>query len=233
MNKKIEWERVRFESISSTNDYAKERRGEKKNLIVTAIRQTGGKGTKGRSFSSEEGGVYATKLTFYEDFPAKEAFKIMQNAAVAVCETLVFFGLKPLIKWPNDIYVSDKKICGILIENTFSGTNVSSSLVGIGINIYNSLPQELEGIATSVLLETGIRQEVETVCEKLIEELSKEHTEEQYLSYIGYIGKKVTLIIGDECVQGRLVGVEKDGKLRVETDEGEALLSSAEVSVRI
>jgi BirA family biotin operon repressor/biotin-[acetyl-CoA-carboxylase] ligase len=233
MNKKIEWERVRFESISSTNDYAKERRGEKKNLIVTAIRQTGGKGTKGRSFSSEEGGVYATKLTFYEDFPAKEAFKIMQNAAVAVCETLAFLGLKPLIKWPNDIYVSDKKICGILIENTFSGTNVSSSLVGIGINIYNSLPQELEGIATSVLLETGIRQEVETVCEKLIEELSKEHTEEQYLSYIGYMGKEVTLIIGDECVQGRLVCVEKDGKLRVETDEGEALLSSAEVSVRI
>lgn len=233
MNKKITWERKHFDCISSTNEYAKERWLEKKNLIVTATRQTGGKGTKGRSFSSEKGGVYLTKLTFYEDFVAKEAFKIMQNAAVAVCETLVFFGLKPLIKWPNDVYVSNKKICGILIENTFSGTNVSSSLVGIGLNVSNALPQELESIVTSMFLETGIVQNVDEVCEKLIEELDKDHKEETYLSYIGYMGREANLLIGDKRVRGRLVCVENDGKLRVETDEGERLFSAAEISVRI
>ena len=61
---------VRFEEISSTNDYVKEQKKYGENLIVIAKRQTGGRGTKGRSFSSNEGGVYLTKLVFYKNFPA-------------------------------------------------------------------------------------------------------------------------------------------------------------------
>ena len=98
--------RVHFERIASTQDYAKEQRANKQDLIVTADVQTGGKGTKGRSFESGKGGVYLSKLSFYQNFPAQDAFQIMAGAASAVCETLQGLGLAPVIKWPNDIFVN-------------------------------------------------------------------------------------------------------------------------------
>ena len=77
MNTQKEVKIERFSTLPSTNDYAKEKRGEGKDLIVIARAQTGGRGTKGRIFSSGEGGLYLSKLTFYEDFPAKKAFQII------------------------------------------------------------------------------------------------------------------------------------------------------------
>ena len=229
--KDVVWQR--FEEIDSTNDYAKEKRKEGKDLIVTAKRQTGGKGTKGRSFSSETGGVYLTKLSFYEHFSAKDAFKIMARAAVSVCKTLKYYGLQPKIKWVNDVYVNDKKISGILIENVFSGANISSSVVGIGLNVYNVLPDELKNIATTMQEVTGERFSVEEVTQRLAEELFVEHTMEEYLSYVGYMGQDATLIFGDERVRGRLLFVDDEGGLHVEIEGTEKRLTAAEVSVRI
>ena len=134
---RVEMKRIFLEETESTNKYAKAQRGAGENLLVVAERQTGGKGTKGRSFCSKKGGVYLSLLTFYQDFPASNAFQIMQGAAAAVCETLAFFGLSPKIKWPNDVYVGGKKICGILIENALKGRYIGSSVVGIGLNVFN------------------------------------------------------------------------------------------------
>lgn len=233
MNGKKECERVYFDEISSTNDYAKSRRDEGRGLIVTAKRQTGGRGTKGRSFSSCEGGVYLTKLSFYEDLSARDAFKVMSNAAAAVCETLRFYGLEPVIKWANDVYVCDKKICGILIENVFSGGKISSSVVGIGLNVYNELPQELVGIATTVEKATGMRYPVEEVTERLISELDKERSIDEYLSYIGYMGREATLLLGDERVHGTLLFVDRSGALHAKVNGKEVCFTAAEVSLRL
>lgn len=222
-----------FEILPSTQEYAKEKRPLGEALIVTAKLQTGGKGTKGRSFSSSEGGVYLSKLTFYDDFPAKKAFQIMVGAAVAVCETLRFYGLEPVVKWPNDVFVNDKKICGILIENVFSGRCISSSIVGIGLNINNALPAELSKIATSLFLETGKKFPVEEVRERLIEELSRAFDMQKYLSYLGYMGREVSLIIGDERVHGTLLFVDEEGGLTVEINGEKRRLTAAEVSIRI
>ena len=61
--------------------------------------------------------------------------------------------LKPKIKWANDVFVANKKICGILIENIFSGNKISSSLIGVGLNVNNDLPEELNEIATTMRLQ--------------------------------------------------------------------------------
>lgn len=225
--------RVDFEEIASTNDYAKSRIKEGKNLLITAKRQTGGRGTKGRSFSSDEGGVYLTELTFYEDSPSKSAFELLSSTAVAVCKTLQCLGLSPVIKWSNDIFVNDKKICGILIENTFSGNKLRASVVGIGLNINNRLPAELDGIATSVKAETGKEYSVEEIREKLIENLQKKYSVEEYLSLIGYLGRKVDLILGEERVPATLLSVDKEGGLSAEIGGEVRRFISAEVSIRI
>lgn len=233
MNKINKVKRVHFENISSTQDYAKEKRAEGLPIIVTAACQSGGKGTKGRSFVSSDGGVYLSKLTFYKNFPAKQAFQIMAGAAVAVCETLRFYGLSPLIKWPNDVLVHDKKICGILIENVFCGKDVASSIVGIGLNVFNQLPEELSKIATTIYAETGQRFSVEEVTARLIAELDKPRTMEDYRGYIGYLNREAVLMIGDECVHGTLLFVDEEGGLHVRIHGETRRLTAAEVSVRI
>ena len=230
MNKE---KRLHFDSISSTQEYVKQCRIEGKNLLVTADEQTGGMGTKGRSFVSAKGGVYLTRLQFHEGFLAKNAFLVMASAAVAVCETLRAYGVKPLIKWANDVYVNDKKICGILIENVFRGNEISSSMTGIGLNVCNSLPSELADIATTLERETGTRFDVTEVRERLIAELNKQRTMQEYLSYVGYMGCEATLILGDKRIHGTLVSVDNEGVLTVDTKEGRLRLTSAEVSVRL
>ena len=233
MNGKNQIQRVHFDCIASTQDYAKEKRADGVPLIVTAGCQSGGKGTKGRGFSSEGGGVYLSKLSFYENLSVRYAFHIMTNAAVAVCETLRFYGLQPLIKWPNDVWVNGKKICGILIENVFAGNMVRSSVVGIGLNVHNKLPDELNAIATTMLLETGKNHFVEEVTCRLITELDKERTMDEYLGYIGYMGQQATLILGDERTPATLLSVDDEGGLLVEIDGKTRRLTAAEVSVRI
>lgn len=222
-----------FETLVSTNEYAKARRGEKQNLWIVAKSQTGGKGTKGRSFSSKKGGLYLTALIFHENFPAANAFKVMQGAAAAVCETLAYFGVSPKIKWPNDIYVNGKKICGILIENVFSGAFVSSSVVGVGLNVQNRLEEELLPIATTLEKETGEKFAVERVEEKLFSFLFQENVEEKYFSYLGWLGEKATLIMGEEKREVTLVSVDEQGGLLVETKDGKLRVSAGEVSLKI
>lgn len=223
----------RFDEIDSTNDYAKTLRNQGKDCVIIAKRQTGGRGTKGRSFSSMEGGVYMTKLTFHQQLPTARAFEIMASTATAVCKTLRAFGVTPKIKWPNDIYAGDKKICGILIENTFSGANVACSVVGIGINIYNTLPEELKEIATSVLEQTGKRYSVETVTEHLLDELFSKQTMEEYLSFVGYMGKQARILVGDLERQATLLSVDREGGLWVLLDGEKQRFVSTEISLRV
>ena len=235
MNDKKEWIYERFDCLPSTQEYARGKQAEGKNLIVSAKCQTGGMGTKGRSFSSEIGGVYLSKLSFYDEgeFPASEAFLVMANTASAVCEVLQSYGFNPVIKWANDIHIDGKKVCGILTENRFLGRFLRSSIVGIGLNLNNPLPQELEGIATTALLSSGKAISVDEAEARLIEALSKKRGMEEYLRFVGYMGSEADLIIGDKRVSGRLLSVDERGNLIAEVDGEVKRLASAEVSVRL
>ena len=156
----------------------------------------------------------------------------MANASVAVCRTLERSGLAPGIKWPNDIYVSGRKICGILIENTFSGRFLSRSIVGIGLNVNNDLPFELREIAISMKEAAGhpfCREEVE---ETLAEETGKRFPMEEYLSRLIGMGEEAVVVCGDERIPVRLLSVDERGGLLAKTPSGERRFSAAEVSLR-
>ncbi len=224
--------RIALDELPSTNDYAKEKRGEGKPLFITAKRQSGGRGTKGRSFSSGEGGVYLSWLRFPKKLSAKRAFTVMSGAAVAVCETLRAYGLSPCVKWPNDIHVNGKKICGILIENTFSGGYIASSIVGVGLNVTNELPAELNEIATTMQRE-GVAPPVEEVIERLIANLQREYTMENYRGYLGCVGREITLLTGVQRIPATLLSVTDEGNLAVEIDGEYQEIAAAEVSVRV
>lgn len=232
MNEEVCYKIISLDEIGSTNDYAKSLLEKEENVFVLAKRQTGGRGTKGRSFVSETGGVYVSRLTFYENFSVKNAFFIMAGVATAVCETLRAYGVTPCVKWPNDIHVNGKKICGILIENLFSGQNIRSSIVGIGLNVENNLPQELQKIATTLCAHapTAKAEEVRT---RLIQNLRKEYPIEKYFSYLGYMGAQAEILANGKKIPAKLLRVEKDGRLAVQTADGIEKFSAAEISLRV
>lgn len=126
-------------NVDSTNDEAKRRISELDNLsVVSALSQTKGRGQRGNSWQSEEGKNILMSIVLKHDPEAVQAydqFVISQIASLAVVDLLGAYEVEAKIKWPNDIYVGEKKICGILIEHSVCGKWLSSSIIGIGLNI--------------------------------------------------------------------------------------------------
>lgn len=131
---------VWLKCVDSTNSEVRRNLGSLDNLSVSAaLRQTAGRGRGSHSWASEEGMnlTFSILLRFAAKSPLKaaEAKRITHAATLAVCDFLASEGVQPRIKWPNDVWVGDRKICGMLIENILDGEYVGSSIVGIGINL--------------------------------------------------------------------------------------------------
>ena len=124
-----------IEETTSTNDDAKRseyRHGD----IVWAERQTAGRGQRGHTWSSPEGENLTFTLVLEPRFlPVGEQFLLCEAVALALTDTFAQFGIETRIKWTNDIYAGDKKLVGILIEHSYSGSTLARTIAGIGINV--------------------------------------------------------------------------------------------------
>lgn len=221
-----------LDEVDSTNEYIKRYLSSKEDRIVVAKSQTDGRGTKGRSFLSDEGGVYLSALTFYRDFPSKDAFLVMAHAATATCRTAEAFGLSPEIKWPNDVYLLGKKLAGILVENTLEGDGIKSSIVGIGLNVNNDLGG-LSDIAVSLSEGAGREISKKEARERLIENLARGDSFDDYLERVRFLGKRVLVTERGESYFAKAVRVCLDGRLEIERGGDRILLSAAEISLKI
>ena len=146
-----------LERVDSTNDEARRHISEIDNLsVVSALEQTKGRGQRGNRWSSQPG----ENLTFslvVKDFriKANEQSAISQATALSLVDLLSRHEIKARIKWPNDIYTGDEKICGILIENSLKGSEIDWSIIGIGLNVnQTAFPEDLPN-PTSMKLCTG------------------------------------------------------------------------------
>ncbi len=223
---------IELTETDSTNEYCK-RVDNGEDLCVVAMRQSAGKGTKGRSFSSTEGGIYVSVMRHYKNFPAADAFKIMVSACVAICKTLEHFNITPVIRWANDVLVDGRKICGTLIENTFSGENISRSIVGMGLNVNNDLPKELDGIAVSMSEILNGNLPLEVVKNELLKNLENEYSIEDYRKRINWFNKHVTLKTQDGEREAVALSVTENGMLVVNWCGNIIEISSAEISLRL
>lgn len=219
-----------LDEVDSTNTYIRRYLEEGEDVIVCARRQTGGRGTKGRSFCSEEGGVYLSALTFYPDLPVSRAFRIMTHSAVAVCRTAKAFGADAQIKWPNDVFAAGRKLSGTLIENILSGDKVRCSVVGIGFNVNNDV-SALGGIAVSLSELVGTVK-TDDVRDELISNLLREDDFAEYLSFVRFLGKEITVVEGEKSFPAIARAISEDGRLIADTAAGRRTLSAAEISVR-
>lgn len=152
----------------STNQYMRERirfRKLEEGSVVWADLQTSGRGQIGNSWESAKGCNLTFSIVVYPSaIPVSSQFLLSQIAALSVKETLDKHVGHITLKWPNDVYWKDKKICGILIENDLSGRNISSSILGIGIN-YNQ--EVFEGLAPNPVSLTQITGKKYTIEKEL------------------------------------------------------------------
>ena len=223
---------IELEETTSTNDYCKTYTGEG-DIAVIAKRQTNGKGTKGRSFISEEGGLYVSLLRRYENFPANDAFKIMVSSCVAVCKTLESFGITPVIKWANDVLVNGKKICGTLIENTFSNGKITRSIVGMGINVNNEISSEIKHIAASMKEILQKELDLKDVTKVFLQNLEKNYEISDYKHYINWFNTRVRIKTEEKEMEVTALDVTDNGTLLVDWCGNMLEITAAEVSLRL
>jgi len=163
---------LEFEKLKSTQKKAKEIAKEAEPwTVVVAKEQTGGYGRKGNFWYSPKGGLYFSVILPKTKIENLQILTIM----VAFCIAKVLkenFDLEPFIKWPNDIYVNGKKVCGVLIENFVLGEEIKNSIVGIGLNTnIKEFPKDLREKATS--LEQELKKEINQneILYKILKEL--------------------------------------------------------------
>ncbi len=236
--------------IPSTNDLAKAmaKDGAAEGTVIIAREQSAGRGRMGRSFHAPAGlGLYFS-LIIRPNCPPEQLLHLTCAAAVAACDAVAeCSGIRPQIKWINDLVVDSKKLGGILTElsvNSKTGL-VDWAVIGIGINCCHRLedfPPELQSMATSLLLATGKPVSPEHLAGCLIQAFcrlndtlltEKDAIMNLYRQDCMTSGREVVLIRGEEKRYGTALRVEDDGGLTVLFDDGQVqTVQSGEISVR-
>ena len=215
-----------FDVLPSTNDYCETREFGEDTAII-AREQTGGKGTKGRSFSSPLGGVYLSLVRYYP-CKAENSFSLMIASCMAVVKTLEFYGARADVKWPNDVFLNGKKICGILIKNSFEGDNVKKSITGLGVNVNNDIPKDLADIAINLKSVVG-EVDIDEFYKRLIENLYADYSVDEYRSRNIVLGREITVIKNGEARKAVAEDIASDGSLVL---KGGERLFYGEVTIR-
>ncbi|MBE7042133.1 MAG: biotin--[acetyl-CoA-carboxylase] ligase [Ruminococcaceae bacterium] len=229
---------------TSTNDWAASvSRKAKDGSIFLAERQTKGRGRRGRSWQSDEGGGLFLSVLEYPTLSPNHVSRLTLCAAMAVCRGIGdVTGVLPGIKWPNDIVLNGKKVCGILSEMRAEGEKIIHVVIGIGVNVNQTeFPKELNQIATSLTLETGKEWNknylVSAICNRLdeYETFLKENKFpiEEYRTHCVTLGREVCVISVGEEYSAKAISVTEDGELVVCLPDGSPkTIGSGEVSVR-
>ena len=245
-NLKLPIKTLIFRQVNSTNTLCKELSREFKNdLLVVALSQSEGKGRLGRSFFSPlNSGIYMSFL-LHPHLCAESSIKITTAAAVAAAKAIdSISGKKSLIKWVNDIYLNNKKVCGILTEAGFSSVKqeLDYAVLGIGINLYdpqNGFPEYIKDKAGSVfeMQKPNIEKSLEFINEftlrflEIYNNFPDNSYMNEYRSRSFLIGKKISFIKDGKEFFGTVDSIDDNAQLRVKTPAGEITLLAGEVSV--
>jgi len=240
---------IHFDTIESTNNTAKElaAKGAKDGTVIISEEQTSGKGRLGRQWLAPKyKGVWMSIILKPEINPV-DVPKITHISAAAVVSGLMELNIKAHIKWPNDIIINNKKICGILTEMSGEINRISYVIVGIGINAnleLDDIPKGISEKASSLLIETGRKIDRKEVAAKVLNNFEILYQNFIETGMINHsikicrensllIGKNIKIINGQEEKIARAVDINNKGELIVELGDGHSEpIISGEVSIR-
>ena len=215
-----------FKEIDSTMDFARElaRKGEQG--IVIAETQTRGRGRLDREWFSPEGGIYFTLILKPKISPIY-AQRATLMAGISVAKAIRrLFDLKAELKWPNDVLIEGRKVCGILAEMEAETDAIKFINLGIGINANSPIPQ-YESRATSLKEELGREISRKELLSSVLEEIEIEKAKleradliEEWKSLSTTLGKEVRIIAPGETIEGKAIGIDSSGALIIKSRDG-------------
>lgn len=217
-----------YPETGSTMEIARDlaRKGCPHFTVVIAGRQTKGRGRLQRQWFSDEGGLYFT-IVLRPEIPAVLASRMNFAASLTLAETLRrLFGIEAGVKWPNDILVHDKKLCGMLSEMESEADMVSFVNIGMGINVNND-PAVFEPNAVSLKNILGHEVSKKELLSAFLDDFEKRINQGNYETVVGEwkkhaitIGRQVRVVTTKEIFEGRAADVDKDGSLILECEDG-------------
>jgi len=230
-------ELIELLTVPSTNNYAAElisRTKVQNGTVIMAHEQTAGRGQRGREWLSESGKDLAFSVVIIPDsLTVNMQFYLSRAIVLGIRDFLVDLVRKPVyVKWPNDVYVGDKKICGILIENEIIGNNVAHSIIGVGLNVSFS-NSNVDFIHTSLEREMGLLPDRKHLLKEIFltmnkrylellakrySRLSHDHAEHLYMK-----GHWTEFDLRGKVVRAKILDCENDGRLMVELEDGKII----------
>ena len=219
----MEFKVIHIDETDSTNRWLKEH-GEG-NMVVVADYQTAGRGCGSNSWESECGKNLTFSVLFHPTgISASEQFRITEVVSVALCHALQSYLYNNVeIKWPNDIYVDGKKICGVLIENRLHGSEIKDCIIGIGLNVNQTVFKSDAPNPVSIKQLTGKDTNLDELLMAFLDcfdrELNSETTRFTYRKMLFRKGKDSLYKTQTSCFTAKLTDVLPDGRLLL-VDEG-------------
>jgi len=230
-----------FPELESTNVIAKEKALHRteaidEGTIIIAEKQSAGKGRLGRKWFSPTGGIWLS-IILYPQLPPSYIPRITLMTAVAVVKAIkMCTRIEPQIKWPNDILINEKKVCGILTEMSAELDMINWVVVGIGINAnldYRELPKDIQENATSLkeasgkeILRVKLMQTFLREFEKYYESLKRRESSSvlrEWKSYSYTLGKKIRVDMGGRIITGEAVDINEEGALILKKEDNELI----------
>ena len=225
---------IRLSQVESTNTYVRELSNNNPTsgtVVITAC-QSKGRGLQNNKWHSGDGQNVTFSL-FLRDFKIdiKDIYHLNMIVALAIVDAVKTLGLNAEIKWPNDIYIGKKKLCGILVENTLTSRSVSATIIGIGLNVNEeSFPTNIPN-PTSLRLETGVAFDIEDVFERILSAidikwdmlLSKDYgtIKKNYIDCLFQYNKvsKYMILKKQMVVDGTIIDVDSNGLVVLAYDD--------------
>lgn len=225
-----------FEQTASTNDIVEKlaRDGVKEGVVVFAESQTKGRGRLGRKWISPPRQGLWFSLLLRPKLRPQAATQLTVAAATALFRAIRdVAGSAPEIKWPNDILIKGRKVCGVLTELSAELDNIKHLILGIGVDVNQStaeFPPELRKIATSLKSETGRHIHRAELAAAILRELDRDYAlitagdfqrvADEWQQQCTTIGQRVSIQIGAQTIQGHAEALDDDGALLVRTQHG-------------
>ena len=229
-------------SVYSTNLIAKNLASNKiqEGTVVVAEKQTKGRGRKQRQWYSPEGGLWFS-IILYPNLPPEDGILVTMAASVSVAEAIQkSTGLSPVIKWPNDILIDGKKVCGILTEFDAEMDQVNYVVVGIGINVNNELSKDISKIAASLKELMGSKVSRVNLLKTILTKFDEMYNEilsgnyrfvrDSWSTFANIIGKKIKVAGERGDIEGFVTDVDEHGCLIVETPDKKIRVLSGDVT---
>lgn len=247
----MKWDVVFYDEIDSTNSEIRRlsQSGAVEGLVAMADRQSAGKGRRGRTWESPTGGnLYFSVLLRPQIDPKKAPMLtlLMAYSVTNAIDKLIYpKGVSAQIKWPNDVILSGKKVCGILTEMNLSDNQIDDVIIGVGVNVNTTeFPEELKEKATSVCLETGTAIDRTRLLEHILQEFETQYHDFLRVQNLSLIQEAYNqLLVNKECevrvlepgkeYQALALGINESGELLVQkADNSIEKVYAGEVSVR-